>query len=353
MFSLESPLQTDAWAKVQRKLGKPTSTVQGDGWSALCVEEKRAVGSYLYVPYGPICRDAGALDDALRAIHAHARRRRAWWVRVEPRSSEREALWSDLPLWRDVLEADRFHPALHDHQPKHTRLIDLTAGPDAILAAATGSIRTIHRNHAKKGLEVRTSRNPDDVTILAAFLSQAAGHKHIVARSASYLHAVASAMMPVDAATLYSTWKDGAPLCATLVYDSPTQRLFAHAAMPVEHRKLRPNQPLITRALLDAHDAGIRTADLFGLAPPDEPNHPWAGFSAFKRSFGGEDVTHLGTWERDIVPGARRALEAREHLAERRQTQRARGPEATADSSAPVASTVPTTASAENSSVPH
>ena len=139
MFSLESPLQTDAWAKVQRKLGKPTSTLQGDGWSALCVEEKRAVGSYLYVPYGPICRDAGALDDALRAIHAHARRRRAWWVRVEPRSSEREALWSDLPLWRDVLEADRFHPALHDHQPKHTRLIDLTAGPDAILAAATGS----------------------------------------------------------------------------------------------------------------------------------------------------------------------------------------------------------------------
>ena len=109
----------------------------------------------------------------------------------------------------------------------------------------------------------------------------------------------------------------------------------------------------ITRALLDAHDAGIRTADLFGLAPPDEPNHPWAGFSAFKRSFGGEDVTHLGTWERDIVPGARRALEAREHLAERRQTQRARGPEATADSSAPVASTVATTASAENSSVPH
>ena len=68
MFSLESPLQTDAWAKVQRKLGKPTSTVQGDGWSALCVEEKRAVGSYLYVPYGPICRDAGALDDALRAL---------------------------------------------------------------------------------------------------------------------------------------------------------------------------------------------------------------------------------------------------------------------------------------------
>ena len=75
--------------------------------------------------------------------------------------------------------------------------------------------------------------------------------------------------------------------------------------MPPENRKLRPNQPLVTRALLDAREAGLVTADLFGIAPPDQPDHPWSGFSAFKRSFGGHDIAHLGTWERDVVPGGR------------------------------------------------
>ena len=315
---LASPLQSPAWAHCQTALGKRVQQLSGPGWRASCIVESRRLGRYLYVPYGPVCDDADALPAALEAVTAFARECSAWWVRVEPRPHAVAS--GEQPLaepWGERLAHLGFSRAGHDHQPAHSRLIDLTQDEDAILADMTGSIRTIHRNHAKKGLEVRASRRPEDVAVLTRFLDDAARVKSIRARSHDYLTKVATSLMPEGAATLYSTWKDDEPLCATLVYDSPEQRLFAHAAMPVQHRKLRPNQPLITAALLDARRAGQLTADLFGLAPPDEPAHPWAGFSAFKRSFGGQDVAYPGTWERDLLPGARRALALRDTLVEK------------------------------------
>jgi lipid II:glycine glycyltransferase (peptidoglycan interpeptide bridge formation enzyme) len=33
------------------------------------------------------------------------------------------------------------------------------------------------------------------------------------------------------------------------------------------------------------------------VAPEDQPNHKWAGFTAFKKSFGGREVTYPGTWD--------------------------------------------------------
>ncbi|WP_051687787.1 lipid II:glycine glycyltransferase FemX [Curtobacterium sp. S6] len=304
VYSMESVLQEDAWSQFQRSLGKRTWQLDGDGWRALCIEEKRRVGSYLYVPYGPLCASEQALQAALRAVHGLGRRIGAWWVRVEPRNFERSAEGFDAERWSETLTRQRYRKAPRDHQPANTRLIDLGAGEREIVAAMSGSNRTIYRNHSKKGLEVKTSRDPRDIEILTRFLEESARDQGIVPRSAEYLRSLAVSMMPSGAATLYSTWKEQDPLCATLVYDSPSQRLFAHAAMPARHRRLRPNQPLISTALVDAARAGQRTADLFGIAPKDQPNHPWAGFSAFKRSFGGEDIAHLGTWERSVVPGA-------------------------------------------------
>ena len=39
---------------------------------------------------------------------------------------------------------------------------------------------------------------------------------------------------------------------------------------------------------------------MFGVAPKDEKNHKWAGFSKFKRSFGGTEITYNGTYEKPL-----------------------------------------------------
>ena len=144
MYDLRSALQDDPWQAMNEALGKKTWRLRGPGWSALCVQEKRRVGSYLYVPYGPVCASQAALTEAVRAIAALARTQRAWWVRVEPRPPVLSP-HDNLTSWRETMVRASFHRAAHDHQPAHTRLIDVSRPGEDILADATGSIRTIHR----------------------------------------------------------------------------------------------------------------------------------------------------------------------------------------------------------------
>ena len=48
--------------------------------------------------------------------------------------------------------------------------------------------------------------------------------------------------------------------------------------------------------------AGVRTLDLWGVAEEGDPDAEasWAGFSAFKRSFGGTPLRHPGTFDLPI-----------------------------------------------------
>jgi lipid II:glycine glycyltransferase (peptidoglycan interpeptide bridge formation enzyme) len=53
-------------------------------------------------------------------------------------------------------------------------------------------------------------------------------------------------------------------------------------------------------AMMDAKDQGFKVFDFWGIAPENAPkDHPWAGFTASKKGFGGYEVDYCGTY--DIV----------------------------------------------------
>ena len=57
---------------------------------------------------------------------------------------------------------------------------------------------------------------------------------------------------------------------------------------------------LLTSAIFDAKEKGLKYFDFWGIAPANAPkDHPWAGFTKFKKSFGGFPVEYAGTY--DIV----------------------------------------------------
>ena len=110
--------------------------------------------------------------------------------------------------------------------------------------------------------------------------------------------------MPVGAAALYVARLDGEPIGASLVYDSDDTRTYAHAAMDFEHRRLSAGIPLVVRMVLDAKQKGLSRFDLFGTAPEDAgPDHPWHGFTKFKKSFGGRPDSYPGTWDLPLCRG--------------------------------------------------
>ena len=142
----------------------------------------------------------------------------------------------------------------------------------------------------------------EDMKVLFTFLSETADRNGFNRQQDDYLMQVAKTLMPADAASLYIaqlTGEDGSkePIAAAFVYDSDDTRTYAHAAASFAHRKLSAGIPVVTNFILDAKAKGLKYVDLFGIAPEDQPDHEWAGFTKFKKSFGGRSVEYPGTWD--------------------------------------------------------
>ncbi|MET3921296.1 peptidoglycan bridge formation glycyltransferase FemA/FemB family protein [Arthrobacter sp. UYEF20] len=285
-------LQSPPWAEFQRALGRTVHEKSGPGWSFLAVEEKNPAGKLLYAPYGPVAATLEAFDAALAALTDLARSCGAVFVRIEPVGAGLPA-----PGAAAVLRGRGLQPAPANQQPELSWIVDLERDFKDVLADMKPVNRNLYRNIHKKGVTFRSSQDPADIPVLLEFLHMTAVRNGFKPQSDEYLTQVARSLMPAGAATLFIADLEGMPIAAALAYDSADTRTYAHAALDDTHRKLSAGIPLLVTLIADAKDQGLKHVDLWGVAPEDQPDHKWAGFTAFKKSFGGREVAYPGTWD--------------------------------------------------------
>lgn len=285
-------LQGPHWADVQRALGRTVHEQAGEGWRFLAVEERNPAGKVLYVPYGPLAESLAAFDAALESLTALARRCGAVCVRLEPVSAGFAA--ADAAT---VLRSRGLRPAPANLQPELSWIVDLDRDFKDVLADMKPVNRNLYRNIHKKGVSFRSSQDPAEISVLLEFLHLTAARNGFKPQSDEYLTQVARSLMPTGAATLLIAELEGRPIAAALAYDSADTRTYAHAALDDTHRKLSAGIPLLVTLMAEAKDKGLAHVDLWGVAPADQPEHKWAGFTAFKKSFGGREIAYPGTWD--------------------------------------------------------
>ncbi|MEP6480696.1 MAG: peptidoglycan bridge formation glycyltransferase FemA/FemB family protein [Rhodoglobus sp.] len=279
-------LQSPAWARFQQGMGRTVIQNSGEGWSYQAFVETGKMNTRLYAPYGPVVDGPVALKSALDSLVAEARRLGATFVRVEPIERIEPAVLRSLGL-RHV----------HRVQPELTWRVDLEAGAAAVLSGMTKTSRNLYNTHEKKGLSIRRSQDPADIEILIRLLTQVASRTKMTPHSAEYLRGQARTLLPGGDAALYVVESDGVGVAVSLVYDDAARRYYGHAASDYEFRSVHPGNALVVRMLLDAVERGQVEFDFCGIAPENEPKHPWAGFTRFKKSFGGYEYPYSGTWE--------------------------------------------------------
>lgn len=286
-------LQSSDWQQFQEQLGRTTYRESGDGWSYLAIKEAGTLNTRLYTPYGPECRTLDDFDTALASLTTVGKQQGVTFIRVEP----------TLQITADQLQKRGLRPVTYQQlQPAHTQMIDLTQSREDILANMSQNSRNITRNYHKKGISIRTSHSPEDITILTSLLACVASRNHITAHSETYFRTQAEALFPTKAATLYIAELEELPIAAALIYDTADTRTYAHTAADDTYRKLSAGTALVGQMILDAKDKGLTSFDLYGIAPSDDPTHPWAGFTKFKKSFGGTGVAYPGAWDLPLKP---------------------------------------------------
>ncbi|MHA7222306.1 lipid II:glycine glycyltransferase FemX [Arthrobacter sp. RHLT1-20] len=292
-------LHSQVWADFQRALGRTVHERSGPGWNFLAVEESNPAGKLLYVPYGPVAASLPAFDAALAALTELARNCGAVFIRIEPVDAGIAAGAGSIEAGDAdaVLRSRGLRPAPANQQPELSWIVDLDRDFNDVLADMKPVNRNLYRNIHKKGVTFRSSQDPAEISILLDFLHRTAARNGFKPQSDEYLSQVARTLMPAGAATLFVAELAGAPIAAALAYDSADTRTYAHAALDDTHRKLSAGIPLLVTLMADAKEKGLKHVDLWGVAPADQPEHKWAGFTSFKKSFGGREIVYPGTWD--------------------------------------------------------
>jgi lipid II:glycine glycyltransferase (peptidoglycan interpeptide bridge formation enzyme) len=244
------------------------------------------------LPYGPILNSKTAYKKAFESLQELAKEKSVTFIRIEPESPENAREWLKMP---NILKSTDLNPA-------HTWVLDLSPEKEAIISGFSQGTRTRYNQFAKKGLSVEISKDAEKIKELVRLQHQVAKDKGINAFSEDYL----KAELEQPFASLYlvhftdPTDNKDKIIAASLFFDYDGTRYYMQSASDYNFRKLPATVALLTTALFDAKEKGMKFFDFWGIAPDGAPkNHPWAGFTDFKKSFGGFPVEYCGTY--DIV----------------------------------------------------
>lgn len=279
-------LQSEAWEKFQQSLGHKTIRREGSGWSYLALVERNGGLTRLYCPYGPTVRSLEALDEALTSLKTEAKQVGAAFLRVQP---------CPMLLTGDDAK-NRGLKAIRYSQPEATRVIDLSLSYEDLIAAMSQSKRSVVRNYQKKGLTYRMSTDSADVEKLLPLIHDIAVRNRILVHDDDYIRKQAVALIP-ESASLHFIEQDGEAVSGALLFEDAETAYYAHAGTAATQYKLQANTALVGELLAYAKKKGKKRFDLYGIAPNDDANHPWAGVTSFKAGFGGEVVLYNQTYD--------------------------------------------------------
>lgn len=314
-------LQSEEWQKYEELEGNKTIHLTGKNYTITAILHKTPLANYLFVPYGPSATNKTALLSALKALKRFAKSKNITFIRIEPtlalNASEMAKIAKSLNL---TIKKS------HDLNPKTTWQLDLTPDKDIILSTINPNKTRPWRNHSKKHMRIRTSTKPSDIHILTNFLKKVSLNNHFTPQTESHL----KNQLKSGFATLYivDLWHEGVTamggtpaesskesedgedngrqdpraIAAALVYDYGDTRYYAHAAADFDHRKLEAGSIIVLQSIFDAKADGKKIYDFWGITTSEDQNHPWYGFTKFKKSFGGHQVDYAGTHDLILKP---------------------------------------------------
>ncbi|MBR2659307.1 peptidoglycan bridge formation glycyltransferase FemA/FemB family protein [Candidatus Saccharibacteria bacterium] len=277
-------LQSKVWAKVNRLIGH--EVIEEYGLVMIVKNAKR--GRYLEIPGGPVIdyQDEKAVTATRELIVKTAKEHRCVFVRFRPQLL-------DTPENRRILtEKFKAKRAPMHLAAEHTVIIDLTKSEDDILKSMRRQTRYEVRRAGKLDLTVTSGNSEALFREFHKVQSETASRQHFVPPDLKTLLAEREAFGK-NAKIYVAETKDGEKIAYGLILIHGHEAEYYEAASTDLNRKLPGAYALEWQAIKDLKKQQIKRYNLWGIAPPGQPHHRYAGVTTFKTGFGGEIVTYV------------------------------------------------------------
>jgi lipid II:glycine glycyltransferase (peptidoglycan interpeptide bridge formation enzyme) len=266
---------------------------------------------YAYIPRGPILArarpdDREPMETFLAALRDALNRKGHVFARVDFPWTETET-----PVSREALRGFGFRP-VKSVQPNDTQIIDLTKAEEALLEEMHSKTRYNIRLAERHGVVVREAVRDNahlfrhDLEVFWRLMGETSSRDNFHAHQREYYETMLDALSPKKqvglVSRLFFAEYQGQAIAAAVTCEFGDAVTYLHGASTSEHRKVMAPQALHWEIMRRAQADGFKKYDLWGIAPTDDSNHPWAGITRFKKGFGGYSESYIGSWE---LPGHR------------------------------------------------
>ena len=175
---------------------------------------------------------------------------------------------------------------------EHTVMIDLTSDEEEMLKRMRRQTRYEVRRAEKLGIKVDNSNTEEIFKEFHKIQAETAKRQNFVPPNLKMLMAEREAFGKNISIYVAKTDK-GEPVAYGMIIDDGREGAYYEAASTELNRKLPGAYALLWQAMKDLKKKGVQRFNLWGIAPPNQPNHRYAGVTTFKTGFGGEIVEYV------------------------------------------------------------
>jgi len=276
--------QTSEWAKYLSQIGWK---VQKLGKNYLYIKKMSLIGTYIKIP-----RSSWPID--LEKVDMLAHQNHTLMIKITPK------------IESDSAKASSVHTRLIKHgffkeywtlTVSKTMIVDLTKTEDELFKSFHKNTR-FDINFAKRnGVKIIQS---DDINTSYKLYLQTAGRNKFTPQSLKEAKTRFLTFKKSGKAILFfALSEDDEYLATLLILLNPTESgvFCSLAGTSNVHRNLRASHLLYWEAMILTKKLGYKKFDFDGILDPRYPQTKnWAGFTFFKRGFGGKEVTYIGSY---------------------------------------------------------
>ncbi|MBR3163890.1 peptidoglycan bridge formation glycyltransferase FemA/FemB family protein [Candidatus Saccharibacteria bacterium] len=263
---------------------------------ALAILKTAKRGRYLEVPGGPLIDwsgDFATLQIFIDSVRAVAEKNHCVFVRMRPNIP-------DTPANRAIVKKLKLRRSPMHLHAEHTVMLDLEQSDEELLTAMRRQTRYDVRKADKLGIKVDWADSEKAFRDFYKLHSETAKRQGFIPSSRRFILAQHQAFG--DLARIYTARYQDRILAQGLILLRFPEAIYHEAASGDEGRKYPGAAALQWQVIKDAKQLGLKRYNLFGIAPPNSPNHRYAGVTTFKTGFGGKQIAYLPAHDLVVKP---------------------------------------------------
>lgn len=254
----------------------------------LIIKEVAKRGSYFLCPHGPLINwdDKNQLVVLIAYLKKLAQQEKVSFIKICPIAANTE---KNKQLVKDL----KFRSSpLHVH-PELSWMLDVTPDEETLLKNMRKNCRYAIKKAVKDGVTVETSTELSSLEKFNELYKVTAVRHNFTPFSMNYIKKEFEIYHKQNKALFLFGKYQGEIISGAMIVFSNGSTFYHHGASIHKFEKIATSQIVQWEAIKQAKARGYKYYNFWGIAPDNQPKHPFAGITLFKKGFGGFPEEYL------------------------------------------------------------